>query len=163
MKQSYFTRCRILSLLLFIILGAGIPAFSQSPSGGGPLSFDSVPGDPLRARIYTLENGLTVYLSVYRDEPRFQSMIGVKAGSKHDPAEYTGLAHYLEHMLFKGTDVYGTLDYKSEAVLLDTIFSLYERYGATQDSLSRVLIYRQIDSVSAIASRYAIANEFDKM
>lgn len=163
MKQSFFTRCPFLLLLLFVILGTGLPAFSQSPTGGGSFSFDSVPGDPLRARIYTLENGLKVYLSVYRDEPRFQSMIGVKAGSKHDPAEYTGLAHYLEHMLFKGTDVYGTLDYKTEAVLLDTIFALYERYGATQDSLSRVLIYRQIDSVSAVASRYAIANEFDKM
>lgn len=136
---------------------------AQLPSGESALTYDSVPGDPLRARIYTLDNGLKVYLSVYRDEPRFQSMIGVKAGSKHDPAEYTGLAHYLEHMLFKGTDVYGTMDYEQEAPLLDTIFSLYERYGATDDSLRRAVIYKQIDSVSSVASRFAIANEFDKM
>ncbi len=74
-------------------------------------TYDTVPGDPLKARIYTLNNGLKVYLSVYKDEPKFQSMIGIKAGSKNDPADHTGLAHYLEHMLFKGTDVYGTLDY----------------------------------------------------
>lgn len=163
MKRCTHTHSAFLLPVLFLFLAISSLAASQNPSAGDSLSFDSVPGDPLRARIYTLDNGLKVYLSVYRDEPRFQSMIGVKAGSKHDPAEYTGLAHYLEHMLFKGTDVYGTLDYKTEAVLLDTIFALYERYGATDDSLSRILIYKQIDSVSAIASRYAIANEFDKM
>lgn len=127
------------------------------------LVYDSVPGDPLRARIYTLENGLKVYLSVYKDEPRFQSMIGVKAGSKNDPADHTGLAHYLEHMLFKGTDVYGTMDYESEKPLLDSIVLLYERYGATKDSAQRAVIYRQIDSVSGKAATFAIPNEFDKM
>jgi predicted Zn-dependent peptidase len=93
----------------------------------------------------------------------FQSMIAVKAGSKHDPADHTGLAHYLEHMLFKGTDVYGTQDFAKEAPLLDTIFNLYERYGATSDSAQRAKIYHQIDSVSGVAATYAIPNEFDKM
>ena len=76
--------------------------------------YNSIPNDPLKARMYTLKNGLKVYLSVYKDGPRFQSMIGVKAGSKTDPADATGLAHYLEHMLFKGTDQYGTKDYARE-------------------------------------------------
>ncbi|MCE2846333.1 MAG: insulinase family protein [Sphingobacteriales bacterium] len=128
-----------------------------------PAVFDTVAGDPLRARLYTLPNGLKVFLSVYKDEPRFQSMIGVKAGSKHDPAEHTGLAHYLEHMLFKGTDKYGTLDYNTEKPLIDTIFSLYDRYGSERDSLKRAMLYKQIDSVSGVAARYAIPNEFDKM
>jgi predicted Zn-dependent peptidase len=127
------------------------------------LTYDTIPGDPLKARVYTLDNGLKVYLSVYKDEPRFQSMIAVKAGSKHDPADHTGLAHYLEHMLFKGTDVYGTQDFAKEAPLLDTIFNLYERYGATSDSAQRAKIYHQIDSVSGVAATYAIPNEFDKM
>jgi predicted Zn-dependent peptidase len=126
-------------------------------------TYDTVPGDPLKARIYTLNNGLKVYLSVYKDEPKFQSMIGIKAGSKNDPADHTGLAHYLEHMLFKGTDVYGTRDFTKEAPLIDSIFNLYERYGATKDSLTRVKLYRQIDSISGVASTYAIPNEFDKM
>lgn len=133
------------------------PLFAQT------LNYDTVPGDPLKARIYKLENGLKVYLSVYKDEPRFQSMIGVKAGSKNDPADHTGLAHYLEHMLFKGTDVYGTMDFAKEAPLLDTIVQLYERYGATRDSVLRSKIYHQIDSVSGVAATYAIPNEFDKM
>lgn len=128
-----------------------------------PLNYDTVPGDPLKARIYTLENGLKVYLSVYKDEPRFQSMIGIKAGSKHDPKEHTGLAHYLEHMLFKGTDLYGTLSYASEKPLLDTIVKLFDKYGITTDSVERKRIYHIIDSVSGVAARYAIPNEFDKM
>ena len=73
-------------------------------------SFEKVQNDPMNARIYTLDNGLKVYLSVYKDAPRVQTYIAVRAGSKNDPADATGLAHYLEHMLFKGTDKYGSLD-----------------------------------------------------
>ena len=147
----------------FLIVASFFLLFSSTSVNAQRLTYDTVPGDPLKARIYTLENGLKVYLSVYTDEPRFQSMIGVKAGSKNDPADHTGLAHYLEHMLFKGTDVYGSMDYSKEAPLLDTIVQLYERYGATKDSLERSRIYHQIDSVSGVAAKYAIPNEFDKM
>ena len=126
-------------------------------------TFVTVPGDPLKARAYELKNGLKVFLSVYKDEPRFQSMIGVKAGSKTDPADATGLAHYLEHMLFKGTDQYGTKDFTKEKVYLDSIYNLYDAYGKISDSLERVAAYRQIDAVSGMASQFAIANEFDKM
>ncbi len=138
-------------------------AKTKTISKGKQYTYESIPGDPLKARIYTLQNGLKVYLSVYKDEPRFQSMIGVKAGSKTDPANATGLAHYLEHMLFKGTDKYGTLDYGKEKPLLDTINNLYDIYGQTIDSMQRLTIYHRIDSVSNEASKYAIANEFDKM
>ncbi|MFM7015773.1 MAG: M16 family metallopeptidase [Bacteroidota bacterium] len=144
--------------LLAIGILSSIASYAQSK-----LIYDTVPGDPLHARIYTLENGMKVYLSVYKDAPRFQSMIGVKAGSKYDPVDHTGLAHYLEHMLFKGSDQYGTLDYAKEAPLLDSIESLYEVYGATKDPEKRKAIYHQIDSVSGVAAQYAIPNEFDKM
>lgn len=149
-------------LIYILIFGfLSFNAFSQQSSS--LLPYDSIPGDPLKARIYNLENGLTVYLSVYKDEPRFQSMIGIKAGSKQDPSDHTGLAHYLEHLLFKGTDVYGTNDYSKEKPLLDTIVSLYEQYGALKDSLKRKKMYHKIDSISSEAAKYAIPNEFDKM
>ncbi len=66
-------------------------------------SYQRVEEDPMKARIYTLDNGLKVYLTVNKDEPRIQTFIPVKAGSTYDPAETTGLAHYFEHMMFKGT------------------------------------------------------------
>ena len=71
-------------------------------------TYEQVTNDPLKTRIYTLKNGLKVYLSVNKDEPRAMGLIGVRAGSINDPVETTGLAHYLEHMMFKGTDQFGT-------------------------------------------------------
>ena len=128
-------------------------------------NYKIVKGDPLKARIYTLDNGLKVYLTSYDDAPRVQTNIAVRAGSKNDPADATGLAHYLEHMLFKGTNVYGTLDYKKEAPMLEKIEALYEDYRSYEmsDTKNRERIWADIDSISGEAAKYAIANEYDKM
>tara|TARA_B100000900_G_C20596464_1_gene723646 strand:+ start:1235 stop:4156 length:2922 start_codon:yes stop_codon:yes gene_type:complete len=127
--------------------------------------YESFANDQLNARVYTLDNGLKVYLSVYKDAPRVQTYIAVRAGSKNDPADATGLAHYLEHMLFKGTDKYGTLDFEKEKVLIDQIEALYEEYRTIDmdDEENRSRVYAQIDSVSGEAAKFAIANEYDKM
>jgi predicted Zn-dependent peptidase len=119
--------------------------------------------DPLAVKIYRLKNGMTVMISVNKSEPRLQTMIAVRAGSKNDPADNTGLAHYLEHLLFKGTDRFGTKDYAKEKVYLDEIEKLYEEYNHTTDAAARKAIYGRIDSVSGIAAKYAIANEYDKL
>lgn len=128
-----------------------------------PAKYETVKGDPLNTRIYTLSNGLKVYLSVYKGEPRIQTYIAVKAGSKNDPADATGLAHYLEHMLFKGTDKFGTKEFDKEIVLVNKIEALYEVYRKTKDEAKRKKIYHEIDSISGVAATYAIANEYDKM
>jgi predicted Zn-dependent peptidase len=125
--------------------------------------YESVKGDPLQTRIYTLENGLTVYLSVNKDKPRVQTYIGVRVGGKNDPAETTGLAHYFEHLMFKGTQQFGTSDYAKEKPLLDQIEALFETYRQTTDEAARKEIYAEIDSVSQEASKYAIPNEYDKL
>ena len=91
-----------------ILLLAALAAVAASC---GP-KYETVPGDPLNAKIYTLKNGLTVYMSVNKDEPRIQTYMPVRAGGKNDPADNTGLAHYLEHMMFKGTELFGTQDYE---------------------------------------------------
>jgi predicted Zn-dependent peptidase len=119
--------------------------------------------DPLNAKIYTLKNGMTVMISVNKSEPRLQTMIAVRAGSKNDPSDNTGLAHYLEHLLFKGTDRFGTKDFAKEKVYLDEIEGLYEEYNHTTDAAKRKAIYHRIDSVSGVAATYAIANEYDKL
>lgn len=127
------------------------------------LNFEYALNDPFKARIYTLKNGLKVYMTVYKNAPRIQTYIAVKAGSKNDPATATGLAHYLEHMLFKGTDKYGTKDYAKESVEIAKIENLYEIYRQTSDETERKKIYHHIDSISGVAAKYAIANEYDKM
>lgn len=135
--------------------------WKEARSGG--YTYKYVTHDPTNARFYTLRNGLTVILSPTNKEPRIQCYMAVKAGSKTDPATNTGLAHYLEHLLFKGTDKYGSLDWEKESKELDKIDDLYEQYNKTQDADLRKAIYKKIDSVSGVASKYAIANEYDKM
>ncbi|HZE83704.1 MAG TPA: pitrilysin family protein, partial [Puia sp.] len=122
-----------------------------------------VTNDPMQTRLYTLSNGLTVLLSVNHKEPRVAVRIPVRAGSNTDPRDHTGLAHYLEHMLFKGTDRFGSLDWEKETPYLNQIDNLYEQYNSTTDTLRRRAIYHQIDSVSGLASKYSIANEYDKL
>lgn len=126
-------------------------------------TYKYVTNDPTSARYYTLKNGLTVILSPTNKEPRIQTYIATKAGSKTDPADHTGLAHYLEHMLFKGTDKFGSKDWAKEKPLLDQIDALYEQYNQTKDEAKRKEIYKNIDKVSGEAAKYAIANEYDKM
>ena len=151
----------LLTALTFTFTGSAVSQTETSTSGD--YSYKTVKGDPFNARIYKLKNGLTVYMTVYKDEPRIQTYIAVKAGSKFDPDDASGLAHYLEHMLFKGTDKYGTTNYAKEKVYLDQIENLFEVYRKTTDKSERKIIYHKIDSVSGIASHYAIANEYDKM
>ncbi|MBM3403735.1 MAG: insulinase family protein [Bacteroidetes bacterium] len=125
--------------------------------------FESVPGDPLNARIYTLSNGLKVFMSVNPEAPRIQANICVRAGSKNDPPETTGLAHYFEHMMFKGSEQLGTSNWEAEKKLIDLIEALFEVYRLERDDNRRAAIYRQIDSLSYEASKIAIANEYDKL
>jgi predicted Zn-dependent peptidase len=161
-------RINALSLALFLLTAnswAQNPAYNweEKTSADGKYAYKTVSNDPLGVRIYTLKNGLTVMTSVNKNDPRIQTLIATKAGSKNDPADNTGLAHYLEHMLFKGTDKYGTKDWVKEKEQLDVIDALYERYNSTTNEQERKAIYRQIDSVSLLASQFAIANEYDKM
>lgn len=125
--------------------------------------FKTVPNDPLKVKMYTLENGLKVYLTENRDEPRIYSQVAVRTGAKNDPAQFTGLAHYLEHMLFKGTSNMGTINWEAEKVELDKISALYEDHAKATTKEAKAAIYRQIDSISQIAAGYVVANEFDKL
>ena len=126
-------------------------------------NYETVPNDPLKARIYTLDNGLKVYMTVNKETPRIQTYIAVRVGGKNDPAETTGLAHYFEHLMFKGTTNFGTQNYEIERPLLDQIEEQFEIYRKTTDSLERKAIYARIDSISYEASKYAIPNEYDKL
>ena len=126
-------------------------------------SYEYVTNDPLNTRIYTLANGLKVYLSDYKIAPRIQTSIAVRAGGKDDPADNTGLAHYLEHMMFKGTPDFGSLDWDKEKVLLDSIEVMFQHYRTLTDPVKRREYYRLIDQVSNAASHLAIPNEYDRM
>ncbi len=149
--------------LLLAVFSAILILSSCKPKQQAQYSYESVPNDPLNARIYTLKNGLKVYLTVNPREPRIQTFIAVRAGSKSDPKETTGLAHYLEHMVFKGTHDIGTMNWEAEKVLLDSISALYELHKSTVDPEQKKAVYKRIDSLSYEASKIAVPNEYDKM
>jgi len=151
------------SIVLLLSLNFLSQAQPAAKAQSTAYTYESAQNDPLNARIYKLDNGLTVYMTVYKNAPRIQTYIATRAGSKNDPKDATGLTHYLEHMLFKGTDIYGSKDYAKEKTELDKIEALYETYRKTTDETMRTALYHQIDSISGYASKFAIANEYDKM
>ena len=125
--------------------------------------YETVKGDPMNTKIYSLDNGLKVYMTVNKETPRLQTYIAVRVGSKDDPHETTGLSHYLEHLMFKGTESFGTSNYEAEKPMLDQIRSLFEEYRTKTDPQERIALYHVIDSISYEASKIAIPNEYDKL
>ena len=173
-KESY--RVLLLPFLLLIISACGEQAPSGSSETAQLINNSSVAesvgykrinttneNDSLNTHIYELDNGLRVYLTENHEEPRFYAEIAVRAGSKHDPADATGLAHYLEHLLFKGNQSLGTLDYQAEKPYLDHIVELYEEHFRETDDTRRAEIYAEINGVAQQAAEYAIPNEIDKL
>lgn len=138
-------------------------AKSETQKDANGFSYQTVANDPTGLRLYTLDNGLKVYLSKNTDEPKIQTYIAVRAGSNYDPKQSTGLAHYLEHMVFKGTDKIGTVNWETEKKYLDTISNLYEKHRAEKNPDNKLAIYKEIDRVSLAASNFSVANEYDKM
>ena len=108
-----------------------------------------------------LSNGLTVWLNEDHTQPKVYGALVVKAGAKDCPN--TGIAHYLEHILFKGTQKIGTVDYKAEKVWLDSISQKYNELSQTRDEQQRLLIQKDISRLSQKAADYAIPNEFDRL
>jgi predicted Zn-dependent peptidase len=151
-------------LFLFVLIACTGNKYKLSESKDSKgYSYQSVTGDPSGLRLYTLKNGLKVYLGVNRDEPRIMTVIAVRAGSNNDPEATTGLAHYFEHLMFKGTSSFGTRDWDKEKPLLDSISALFEFYRTQKDSIARLNTYKRIDKFSIEAAQYAIPSEYGKM
>lgn len=115
----------------------------------------------LKVKEYRLENGLTVWLNEDHSQPKVFGAVVVKARAKDCPD--TGIAHYFEHMMFKGTDRIGTLDYESEKVLLDSIAMKYDELAMTEDTAARARLQKEINELSIRSSEYVIPNEFNRL
>lgn len=152
-----------ISISLLFMMNAMAQKFeTQTNTDKQGYTYETVKNDQSGVRVYTLKNGLKVYLAKNDDAPRIQTYIPVRTGSNNDPSDNTGLAHYLEHMVFKGTSKLGTSDWAKEKALLAQISDLYEQHKAEKDPAKKKALYKKIDEVSQEASKYAIANEYDK-
>ena len=117
----------------------------------------------LRISQFTLENGLTVILNEDHSKPEVFGVVAVRAGGKDDPADATGLAHYMEHMLFKGTQNLGTIDWEKEKPHIDKIFELYDKLALATNEEERKAIQMEINDESHKASEFAIPNELSNL
>ena len=124
---------------------------------------DSSESETLDVHTFVLDNGLTIYINEDHNTTSVFGAVVVKGGGKRDPKDATGIAHYLEHLLFKGTDQMGTIDYSSEKVYLDSIQMKYDKLGKTKDDEERLEIQKEINELSIKAGDYAIPNEFDRI
>lgn len=122
-----------------------------------------IDGDPMAVTVHRLSNGMTVYVSPDPTQPRVAAWIGVRAGARHDPPRSTGLAHYLEHMLFKGSDEIGTIDLAREREHLDAIAELYRRLAATESTTERAEILAQIDAATVASAASVVPNEMERL
>lgn len=159
-------KIKLLFFVCLLITGSNLLAqttYQWKTATSGGYTYKYVTNDPSKTRFYTLKNGLTVILSPNNKEPNIEFRMSVRAGSNTDPKNATGLAHYLEHLLFKGTDKFGTANWTKEKPYLDKIDALYEKYNKTTDPAQRKEIYKEIDKTSGEASNFSIANEYDKM
>ena len=149
---------RLALLAAVVLLTAAFPALAKYELVSGPAE-----NDPAGVSIYKLDNGLTVFLTVNPQTPRFYSEIVVRAGHKEDPKTNTGLAHYLEHLLFKGSQKMGTLDYAKERAHIEKINELYEQRFHETDPEKREAIYAQINEQNLASANYAIPNEMGSL
>jgi predicted Zn-dependent peptidase len=134
------------TFILFLLFFAGISLFAQGE---------------LKTKTIHLDNGLKVVMCEEHSQPEIYGAVYVHAGSKNDPVEATGMAHYFEHIMFKGTDKIGTTNWEAEKVFLDSIDLMYDRLHETTDVAERQAIQQKINALSQKSAEYAIPNEVD--
>ena len=144
MKKKYLGRL----CALLLMTGLACPSFSQTSK-------------LLEVKELSLSNGMTVWLNEDHTQPKVFGAVVVNAGAKDCPN--TGIAHYFEHIMFKGTDEIGTVDYAAEKPWLDSIAACYDRLAATTDEAQRTAIQKDINRLSQKAGEYAIPNEFNSL
>lgn len=115
----------------------------------------------LQVKEKQLANGMTVWLNEDHSQPKVYGAVVVKAGAKDCPN--TGIAHYFEHIMFKGNEEIGTIDYAAEKPWLDSIAAAYDKLAKTTDEAGRAAIQKDINRLSQEAGRYAIPNEFNSL
>lgn len=167
--------CKVCVIQMFLVCFVTVMAkpsatpYQQTASSdmfvplNGQMTIDTASSQPyiFQVKELTLSNGLTVWINEDHTQPKVYGAVVVKAGARDCPN--TGIAHYFEHILFKGTDKIGTVDYAGERPWLDSIAACYDRLSQTIDENSRRVIQKDINRLSVKAAQYAIPNEFNNL
>ncbi len=156
-KLVYLVTGLILNVFIFFAVNADVEI--KTDTNG--YKYETIKDNEQLGRLYTLPNGLKVYLVRNKVKPLIETRIVVGAGSKNDPDTNTGLAHYLEHMMFKGNEKIGTVNWEAEKPYIDKISDLYDKYKSAKTKQEKEKIYSEIDKLSSEAAKYAAPNELD--
>ena len=134
----------IKSLILLAAIAVSVPSFGQG------------------LKAFKLKNGLSVYIWEDNTKSDVFGLVGVRTGAVNDPAEYTGLAHYLEHVMFKGTDKIGTLDWTTEEPIYQQIIAKYDEMADEADPVKKEAIGKEINELTIQAGKVSVPNEFKR-
>ena len=132
----------IKSITLLAIMAIALPSFGQG------------------LKAFKLKNGLSVYVWEDNTKSDVYGIVACRTGSVNDPAEYTGLAHYLEHVMFKGTDKIGALDWATEKPIYDKIIAKYDEMADEADPVKKEAIAKEINELTIEAGKVSVSNEF---
>ena len=133
------------SFLLLIAVAIALPSFGQG------------------LKAFKLKNGLSVYIWEDDTKSDVYGLVGVRTGSVNDPAEYTGLAHYLEHVMFKGTDKIGALDWAAEEPIYNKIIAKYDEMAAETDPAKKETINKEINELTVEQGKVGLPTEFSDL
>ena len=123
----------------------------------------SVKIDAQELKSFKLPNGLSVFIWEDPSAPDIFGMVTVKAGGKDDPEKYTGLAHYLEHLMFKGNDKIGSLDWEKEKPFYEQIIAKYDEYAEAADPAKKEAISAEINQLTIESAKYSLIGDFMKL
>ncbi|MGD1699009.1 M16 family metallopeptidase [Dapis sp. BLCC M229] len=115
---------------------------------------------------FRLDNGMKFIVLERHNAPVISFAIYADVGGANEPDGKTGVAHYLEHLAFKGTKKIGTKDYKAEKPTLDKLDRIFaEIQQASTDGKTQQVAQLKADFQKAqkLASEYVNQNEFSKI
>jgi predicted Zn-dependent peptidase len=119
-----------------------------------------------RVREHSLKNGLKLLLVERHTSPTVAAWIRFRVGGVDERSDERGLAHMLEHMLFKGTKTLGTTDFAAEKPLLDKIETTAQQLlaekakGAKGDQALADRLQKELKELEAEAGKYVVKEEF---
>ena len=132
-------------LLAFAALVVSVPSFSEG------------------LKTFKLKNGLSVIIWEDNTQPDVYGAVAVRAGSINDPEQYTGLAHYLEHLMFKGTQTIGALNWTEEEPIYNQIIAKYDEMANETDPAKKKAISDEINELTVAAGKISVSNEFSNL
>lgn len=139
---------RVMKLKMLLCLAIAViamPAFSQG------------------LKAFKLKNGLSVYIWEDASKSDVFGLVGVRAGSINEPEEYTGLAHYLEHVMFKGTDNIGALNWTEEEPIYKEIIAKYDQRAAETDPVKKDALNQEINELTLKAGKISLPTEYSSL